>query len=77
MCVGSECTQPPYNDKNPPSGFYLIPKNYSNQAILSFLSVWRHTDEGRSHGCWLTLASYLRPALSQSDRRCFDARAET
>ncbi len=24
MCVGSVCTQPPYNDKNPPNGFYLI-----------------------------------------------------
>ncbi len=22
-CVGSVCTQPPYNDKNPPSGIFL------------------------------------------------------
>ncbi len=24
MCVGSVCTQPPYNDKNPPSVLFLI-----------------------------------------------------
>ncbi len=24
MCVGSVCTQPPYNDKDPPSVFYLF-----------------------------------------------------
>ncbi len=23
MCVGSVCTQPPYNDKNPPSVFFF------------------------------------------------------
>ncbi len=24
MCVGSVCTQPPYNDKNPPSVLFLV-----------------------------------------------------
>ncbi len=23
MCVGSVCTQPPYNDKDPPSSFFF------------------------------------------------------
>ncbi len=27
MCVGSVCTHPPYNDKNPPGAFFLIPIN--------------------------------------------------
>ncbi len=27
MCVGSVCTQPPYNDKNPPSVFFVISLN--------------------------------------------------
>ncbi len=52
MCVGSVCTQPPYNDKNPPSFFFLSTKiftPFSNPADLRCLSVWRHTDEGRSH----------------------------
>ncbi len=24
MCVGSVCTQPPYTDKNPPSGIFFL-----------------------------------------------------
>ncbi len=36
-----------------------------NQAILSFLAVWHHTDQGRSHDSWLTWPSYLWPALSE------------
>ncbi len=39
MCVGSVCTHPPYNDKNPPSVFLKSP--FSNQAVLRFLSEWR------------------------------------
>ncbi len=27
MCVGSVFTQPPYNNKNPPSGIFLMPIN--------------------------------------------------
>ncbi len=41
MCVGSMCTHPSYNDKNPPSGFLKIPilkSPFSNQAVLRFLS---------------------------------------
>ncbi len=44
MCVGSVCTHPSYNDKNPPSGFFKIPilkSPFSNQAVLRFLSEWR------------------------------------
>ncbi len=43
MCVGSVCTHPSYNDKNPPV-FFLIPilkSPFSNQAVLRFLSEWR------------------------------------
>ncbi len=51
---------------------------FSNQAVLRFLAVWRHTDPGPSHDCWLTRPSYLRPALSELlwVRHCFDARAD-
>ncbi len=77
-CVLAVCTQPPYNGKNPPCVFFFFlisPVSY--QAILRCLSVWRHTYPGLSHYCWLTLAFYLRPALSElsSVRHCFDARA--
>ncbi len=44
MCVGSVCTHPSYNDKNPPSVFFKIPilkSPFSNQAVLRFLSEWR------------------------------------
>ncbi len=36
MCVGSACTQPSYNDKNPSSVFFLSPNMFSpvsNQAV--------------------------------------------
>ncbi len=39
MYVGSVCTHPPYNDKNPPSVFFLI-SPFSTQAVLRFLSEW-------------------------------------
>ncbi len=29
MCVGSVCTQPPYNDKNPPNAFFFLNPNKS------------------------------------------------
>ncbi len=48
MFVGSVCTHPSYNDKNPPSGFLKIPilKSYfSNQAVLRFLSEWRSSTQ--------------------------------
>ncbi len=44
MCVGSVCTHPSHNDKNPPSGFFKIPIlkcPLSNQAVRRFLSEWR------------------------------------
>ncbi len=38
MCVGSVCTQPSYNDKNPPSVFFLLSTKifipFSNQAAF-------------------------------------------
>ncbi len=43
MCVGSVCTHPSYNDKNPPSVFLKIPifkSPFSNQDVLRFLSEW-------------------------------------
>ncbi len=43
MYVGSVCTHPSYNDKNPHSVF-LIPvlkSSFSNQAVLRLLSEWR------------------------------------
>ncbi len=52
-CV-CQCTQPPYNDKNPPSCyFYLF---FYPFLKSSYLSMWRHTDGGPSHDCWLTVA---------------------
>ncbi len=63
MHVGSVCTQPPYNDKDPPRGFtfiLFIISPFSYQADLRCLYVWRHTDPCHSHDCWLTLAFYLR-----------------
>ncbi len=67
MCVGSVCAQPPYNAKNPPSGFLLIYSNltpFSNQTILSFLSVWHHTDEDGSHESFFGVKS-LREGLGR------------
>ncbi len=68
MCAGSVCTQPPYNDKNLAVFFCF----FYPFLKLSCLSVWRHTDGGPSHDCWLTvvlaqtaLVFYLRPALSE------------
>ncbi len=40
MCVGSVCTHPSYNDKNPPSVFFFFKSPFSNQAVLRFLSEW-------------------------------------
>ncbi len=54
MCVGSVCTHPPYNDKNPPSGFYLIPKNnipFFKSGRSQLLVGVSHTDPGPSHDC--------------------------
>ncbi len=33
MCVGSVCTQPPYNDKNPPSVFFYLIKSFPLSQI--------------------------------------------
>ncbi len=73
LCVGSVCTQPPYNDKNPPSVLFLIYSNLYPFFKSSRLSVWCHTDGGPSHNSLIdssvsaqtALVSYLRPALSE------------
>ncbi len=36
MCVGSVCTHPSYNHKNPP----MLKSPFSNHAVLRFLSEW-------------------------------------
>ncbi len=72
-CHPLECTQPPYNDKNPPSVFFVISLNVFPFLKSSRLSVWRHTDGGPSHDCLIdssvlaqtTLVSYLIPALCE------------
>ncbi len=68
MCVGSVCTQPPYDDKNRPSVFFFLSTKifipFSNRAIC---------DGGPSHNCLIdssvsaqtALVSYLRPTLSK------------
>ncbi len=67
MCVGSVCTHPSYNYRNPPSVF-LIPilkSPFSNQAVLRFLSQWHSSGQAAPTDSWLTRSSYLRPALSE------------
>ncbi len=81
MCVGSVCTQPPYNDKNPPSVFYLF-KSFTLSQIEPISDACKcdsHKDPGPSHECLIDsrqtgLVFYLRPALSEqsSFRHCFD-----
>ncbi len=74
-CVLAVCVH------NHPVMIKIHPVFLSRKIISSFsyqarcLSVWRHTDPGPSHDCWLTLAFYLRPALSElrAVRRCFTA----
>ncbi len=57
MCVGSMCTQPPYNDKIHPVFLFNLLKSYPF-LNSSRLSVWRHTDGGPSHDCWLRVALF-------------------
>ncbi len=68
-CVLAVCVHNhPIMIKIHPVFFFLSTKiitPFSNQTILNFLSVCRHADQGRSHGCWLTRPYYLRPALSE------------
>ncbi len=72
-CVLAVCTQPPYNDTNPPSVFFFIYSNLYPFLKSSRLSVWRHTDGGLSHNSLIdssisaqtALVSYFRPALSE------------
>ncbi len=74
MCVGSVYTQPPYNDKNPPSVFFFLSTKiftpFSNRAVFP-CDVTR-TEAPPMIVDWLTsvsaqtaLVSYLRPALSE------------
>ncbi len=64
-CVLAVCVHnhPIMIKKNLPSVFcFKSPKiitPFSDQAVLRFLAVWRHTDPGPSPDCWLTLVFYL------------------
>ncbi len=73
MCVGSVFTQPPYNDKNPPSFFFFYLLNsLTLSQIKPSVCVTSH---GRSPlprllidssvSAQTALVSYLRPALSE------------
>ncbi len=85
MCVGSVCTQPLYNDKNPPCFFLNLLRSLplSQIELIRCLSVWRHMDEGRSHDSLIdstvlaqtAVVSYLRPAL-RAVISCFTAGAD-
>ncbi len=71
MCVRSACTQPPYNDKNPPSAFFFkspqITSTVSDQTIHRFLAEWRHT--GRPHPRLLTNTAVLSDSPGVSCRQ--------
>ncbi len=60
MCVGSVCTQPPYNDKDPPGVFFFVIKclNVLFKCLplsqIELISVWRHTDKAPPTIVWLT-----------------------
>ncbi len=77
MSVGSVCTHPSYNDKNPPSVFFLNP-----YFKISFRLLWGSCQNDvvlyrPLHDSWLTRPSYLRPALSElrAVRHCVDSGA--
>ncbi len=82
MCVGSVCTHPSYNDKNPPSGFFKSP--FSNQAVLRFLSEWSSFVQApptivdwQAHLTldlpWVSWVNWM--SCKQSDRHCVDSGA--
>ncbi len=64
MCVDSVCTQPPNNEKNPPSAFFFATK------IFTSFSNWERMEAPPMIVDWhisaqTALVSYLRPALSE------------
>ncbi len=75
MCVSSVCTQPPYNDKNPPSVVFYLVKSLPLSQIepISDACLCDVTQTGPSHDSLIDssvsaqtgLVSYLRPALSE------------
>ncbi len=67
MCVGSVCTHPPYNDKNPPSVFFFFKSPFSNQAVLRFLSEWRSSAQATPTIVdWQDVLPQTRPEWSES-----------
>ncbi len=53
------CTQPPYNDKNPPSAFFLSPQIIStfwDQAVHRFLAKWRNFAQTVDKHCRFIIA---------------------
>ncbi len=72
MCVGSVFTQPPYNDKNPPSFFFYLLKYLPLSQIKPSVCVTSHGWSplprlliDSSVSAQTALVSYLRPALSE------------
>jgi len=56
MCVGNVCTQPPYNDKNPPNVFFFNPQK--SEFRTSHSQIWGNVTyfcTGPYHDCWLKL----------------------
>ncbi len=70
------CTNPSYNDTNPPRGFLKSP--FSNQAVLSFLSEWCSSVQTTPtivdwHGRLTLDPPWV--SCKQSDRHCVDSGA--
>ncbi len=56
MCVGSVCTQPPYNDKNPPAPFFNPHKYFElklHRHILGTLETYIISCKKVHNGCLL------------------------
>ncbi len=67
MCVGSVCTHPSYNDKNPPSIFFLNPyfkipflKSGCSESPIRCLIIDCFYGEGEGKGKWC-VAKYGDP----------------
>ncbi len=73
MCVDSVCTQPPYNDTNPPSVFiFNLLKSLPLSQIEPSVRVTSHGRRPRPRvlidrcvSAQTALVSYLRPVLSE------------
>ncbi len=71
MCVGSVCTHPSYNDKNPQSVFFFK-SPFSNQSVLRALSEWRCSAQAAPTIVVLQDRLLLPACCKQSDHYCID-----